>query len=570
MSFRNRLAALLRRPPVPLAVAAVFFAQIYWFQWHPGYPNPNEVIRIYLTRAIVEEGTFEVDGLIRRFGNVEDRSVFRGRTYSDKAPGVSFLGIVPFAVVRAFGDVDMKTARHAIWLGVVALPSLLFLLALWRFFERFGLTEGERALLTVAFGMGSLHYTFSTLLFSHALAGVLAMSAFLAARAARRGEAGPLRLAAGGLAAGLALITEYPTVIPLFFVFLYLCLGPTWKRAWIFALGALPPIAAGLLYHNACFGSPLATGYSHLAQAFFARVHETGLLGVSTPKWAAFSGSFFGPSRGLFWFAPWLLFALPGIYLLLRRREWRAEGLVVLGTLVGYGYFISSFGYWQGGGTVGQRHLTPLVPFLLLPVAEILRRLREGRRAALQVPLRASIAVGIVLTVGCTVPWPYVSSAYANPWSEISLPMWREAIVPPALLEAVGFSLPAAILVFFLAVGATLWTVAAGPPAWPWRTRLLHGSAVVTVAALALLGALHHSYRPEAQGRYVRDRQGIARLVDFTDRRPAAREKTFLRAEAARRALTPTEMRRLGYLLAREGETAGALHWYRRAVGPAQ
>src|SRR5207248_4425465 len=175
VSRLRRGAAYLRRP-LPLAVGAVFFCTVYWFQWHPGYPNPNEVIRIYLTRAIVEHGTFQVDEPLRRFGNVEDKAVHGGHTYCDKAPGLSFAAVVPFAVARLFGDLDMKTARHVLWLTVIALPSLLLLVGLWRFFGKLGLGEGERAVLVLAFGLGSLHYTFSTLLFSHALAGVLAMA----------------------------------------------------------------------------------------------------------------------------------------------------------------------------------------------------------------------------------------------------------------------------------------------------------------------------------------------------------------------------------------------------------
>ena len=72
--------------------------------------------------------------------------------------------------------------------------------------------------------------------------------------------------------------------------------------------------------------SSLATGYQNLQDAYFAGVHAQGFLGVTTPKWDAVAGSFFGASRGLFWYAPWLLLALPGFVLLLRRRGWRTRG----------------------------------------------------------------------------------------------------------------------------------------------------------------------------------------------------------------------------------------------------
>jgi hypothetical protein len=565
----NLVAQLARRArpgPVPLAVGAVFLAQIYFFQWHPGYPNPNEVIRIYLTRAIVEEGTFRVDGPVRRFGDVEDKAVFKGHIYCDKAPGLSFAAVVPFALARVFGDLDLRTTRHLCWLTVIVLPSVLLLLGLWRFLERLGLGEAERGVLLLAFGMGSLHYTFSTLLFSHAFASVLAMAAFLAVSSFRRGFAGPGRLAAGGLAAGFAVITEYPTVIPVFFTFLYLCLGPSWRRAWIFALAALPPLALLLWYNESVFGSPFATGYQHLSSAFFAGVHAKGLLGVTTPKAEAFLGSFFGTSRGVFYFAPWLALALPGFWLLLRRPGWRGEALVALGTLLVYGYFISSFGYWEGGGTVGQRHLTPLVPFLLVPIAEILRRLQQSDEVAWHALVRAPMAVGIVLTLGCTIPWPFVSAAYANPWPEISLPMWREYILPPSLLEAAGFSVSGSAFGFFVITGGVLAFIAAGPRRWPWSRRLVHGSVVTTLAALAVLGAEYLNVDAQSLSRHLRDRSGIARLVDPNGRRPALREERRLAERASQGVLTAEEARRLGFLLARRGDMEGALRWYREAA----
>jgi hypothetical protein len=566
VSLRARLASWPRPGPIPLALGAVFLAQIYFFQWHPGYPNPNEVIRIYLTRAIVEEGTFRVDGPVRRFGDVEDKAVFGGHIYCDKAPGLSFAAVVPFGMARLFGDLDLKTARNLCWLTVIVLPSALLLLGLWRFLERLGLEEAERGLLLFAFGLGSLHYTFSTLLFSHALAGVLAMAAFLAVFSFRRGFGGPWKLAAGGFAAGFAVITEYPTVIPVFFTFLYLCLGPAWKRAWIFFVAALPPLCLWLFYNDSVFGSPFATGYQHLGSSFFAGVHSQGFLGVTTPKAEAFFGSFFGTSRGLFYFAPWLVLALPGFWFLLRRPGWRGEGLVALGTLLFYAYFISSFGYWQGGGTVGQRHLTPLVPFLLLPVAEVLRRLQRSDQVAWHSLARAPVVVGIVLTLGCTIPWPYVSAAYANPWPEISLPMWREYILPPSLLEAIGFSVPGSAFGFFVIVGGALAFIAAGPGRWPWPRRLVHASVVVTLAALAILGAEYLNVDAHRSSRHLRDRSGIARLVDPDGRRPALREEHQLTETAGRGALGAEEARRLGFLRARRGDVEGALRWYREAA----
>jgi hypothetical protein len=557
--LRSTVRQVLERRPLPVAIGAVFFVQIYFFQWHPGYPNPNEVIRIYLTRAIVEHGTFRVDELVKRFGAPEDMAHYKGHFYCDKAPGVSIAGIVPFAVARAFGDLDMKTARHLLWLSTIAFPSVLLLLALWRFFGRFGLGEAERSLLLFAFGLGSLHYTFSALLFSHALSGILSLGSFLAVASFKRGHGSLRILAFGGFLAGYAAITEYPVAIPLLFVFLYLCIGPSWRRAWVFCGASAFPIAFWLVYNQVCFDSPLTLGYQHESQQIYAHIRTSGFFGLKEPAWDAFSGSFFGTARGLFFYSPWLLLALPGVYLVLRRRGWRGEGLVALGVLAGYAFFVSLLIDWRQGGMVGQRHFTPLVGFLLVPVAEVLRRAAERPSVPLQALLRASVIVGIVLTVGVTVPWPFVSPAYSNAWPELALPMWRELTLPPSLLEGVGFSLPFSTGVFVVTMAACLLYIAAGPPAWEWPRRVVHGSLAVTLAALGLFAAERAGFDPDRQDRNVQDRVGITKLVDYLQRRPAAREERELLAAAQSGTLTPERRVRLVQLLSQRGEFSAAL-----------
>ena len=554
----------VRARPIPLAIGAVFFAQIYFLQWHPAYPNPNEAIHIYLTRAIVEYRTFRVDGPMKRFGDVEDKSYFQGHYYSNKAPGLAFAAVVPYSLVRMFGDMDMKTARHVLWLTVILIPSVLLLVAIWRFLAEMGLGDAERSLLILAYGMGSLGYTFSTVLFSHQLAGVLAMAAFLAVRAVRRGKAGTMRLVVGGLLGGWAVITEYPVAIPLFFTFVFLWAGPTWKRAWIFAAAACAPVLLMIFYNVACFNHPFETAYRYLPPGYFVDVKQ-GFFGVTAPKWAAFVGSFFGTSRGFFYLAPWLALAIPGLFLLLRRREWRLEGVVVLGTLFGYALFISSLSYWHGGGTAGMRYLTPLAVFLLPPIAELMRRVEQTGSLLLQALLRSLVVVSITLTVACSVPWPYVSPAYANPLPEISLPMWRDLILPSSLLEAAGLSLGASVCVFLLFAGAVLLSIAMGPPSWAWQRRMVHGSLVVAAATFAMLGAEGVNYQPAVQASKVRDRLEIARLVDHTGRRPALVEERRLLQTAKTTALGRAEKIRLGFLLALRGDVSGALHWYREA-----
>ena len=71
---------------------------------------------------------------------------------------------------------------------------------------------------------------------------------------------------------------------------------------------------------------------------------------------------------------------------------------------------------------------------------------------------------------------------------------------------------------------------------------------------------------PAKEERHLRDRMGIAKLVDPTGRRPAEEEEKRLRAQAAAGKLDVAGKLRLGFLLARKGLAGEALRWYREAT----
>ena len=63
--------------------------------------NPNENVRVYMTRAMVEHQTFAIDAIIEEWGYVNDKATFDGRMYPGKARGVSLLGVLSYAPYHA-------------------------------------------------------------------------------------------------------------------------------------------------------------------------------------------------------------------------------------------------------------------------------------------------------------------------------------------------------------------------------------------------------------------------------------------------------------------------------------
>jgi hypothetical protein len=363
---------------------------------------------------------------------------------------------------------------------------------------------------------------------------------------------------------------EYTSFPPFLIIGLF-ALATVRRRIWLFALGAAPAFALIMIHNAIAFDSPFTTGYSKLATESFRAVHATGLIGVSTPKWEAFAGSFFEPARGLFFYSPFLLLALPGFALLLRRREIRAEGLVYTTIFLFYAYFISSFGYWQSGGSVGPRHLTPLVPFLIPPVAATLRWIATRTvpfvRVALAAPAFALFAVAILTVVLTSIPWPYPAFGFTNPLTQVGLLFWRQGYLPPSLGTSLGLSQFAAALVFFalLAIALAILLHALREQLSAWKG-MATGVAAAAIAVIVFTAYINLNPRPEeTAGRTNHALSSIVRLVD--------KDRAGYRAPEARRANETlargpdaASEQLLGEIHAQNGQWQEALARYRNAV----
>src|SRR5919197_3737405 len=73
----------------------VFISYAYFYQ--AGGWNQNS--RFDLVRAILEQHTLRIDSY---HSNTEDKALFQGHYYSDKAPGVVLLGVPAVMAVRTF------------------------------------------------------------------------------------------------------------------------------------------------------------------------------------------------------------------------------------------------------------------------------------------------------------------------------------------------------------------------------------------------------------------------------------------------------------------------------------
>lgn len=365
---------------------AVLVAAIYLY-----FPNDravfftsNELTRIYLTQAIVEEGSFRIDRAVERDGEAIDMARFEGHYYSDKAPGVAFSGVPVYFVFHAisggrFTERDLLPICRSF---VVTLPALVFITVTFRQWSRYG-SLGR--VLAVGFAVGTSFFPFAISYYGHAILAILLFWIYWRVAEAPLGDAGPSQFALTGLLCGAAVLVDFTGAVFVAFSGLYVLLR---KKSvvpllWL-AAGSAPFVALLLTYNYQCFGDPFDLAYNHMLMARDQANRSAGFFGIGLPTPEAIWGLTLGLRRGLFVYSPFLLLLVPAAMTLGRPWRWPARDLLAASAIVAYFWLNASLVDWPGGWTLGPRYLVPIYPFALsLILRASARQSDAARRRAL-------------------------------------------------------------------------------------------------------------------------------------------------------------------------------------------
>jgi len=377
----------------------------------------NIVRDIYLALAIGDHLSFRVDEYAGLHPDLFEHEGYGWHTGAN--PGVSMIAAVPYALARPAIDVvvervnqkrkasgaepprynspwpmarelyrqawergyDVKFGLAAFVMQAFCMAPISALGVVAMFFLLRRLFDSERQALVLA-----LLYAFATPVFFRAgtlnhnmMLGHVALISFalLWETGDQTGWAWPVRVTVAGLLAGLCLLLDYSGVFFLLGLFVYAWLrDKQLSTAVRFAAAATPPVLLLWFYQWQSFGHPFYPGQHWMPAVDWTSV-EQGYRGLQLPQARWLERLLFDPAWGLFTSCP-LMLAAPAAFFVrgvrggdLPRREldW-SFGLCLVVYL-----FFSGLNYNEIMSNSGFRYLAPVLPFLFLPAAAVLRRM---------------------------------------------------------------------------------------------------------------------------------------------------------------------------------------------------
>jgi len=502
-----------------LLFAGVCFIYLYFIPYFRALNNPNENARVYQVRAAVELHKLSVNEQIARFGMVNDLGRREGLLYSGKAPGATFLGAPIYAALRAAdralglpADAPPFRLIYVLRLFGTLLPTLGFIYAFRRFLGRYVREEPVANALTLVLALGSMLLPYALIFVNHSLTAACAFGAVIAAHAAARAEPAAARgrlraivapfawLFLAGFLIAFSAALDYALLPVAILVLLYSASVVRFRPGLLAAaaVGGLIPSVATAIYHQICWGSPFRTSLGFLANPAFLENHSKGLFGIVGMTRESMFGILISPSQGLLFFMPISALALVASIAACIRSRYKRIAVLSGSISILMIVYVGSLTNWYAGWTVGPRYMTVIVPFLTFSLG-LAWRASSAASKRLLLPIATGLGVvSILLTTLTSVLFPHLPPEHKNPFFEIILPLWRDAVTPHTLGRALfGLEGRAAQLPFCAVLGALLLYVVwvgsgsflrarEGSAGAPRTSRIASSAAALLIAGLAL------------------------------------------------------------------------------------
>ncbi|MBU0665934.1 MAG: hypothetical protein KKC26_01095 [Nanoarchaeota archaeon] len=389
----------------------IFFTFWIIFSSFSMFINWNENSRIDLTLAIIDEGTLSIDSFYKNTG---DRAYFEKHYYSDKTPGMSFLTMPIYVVYKFFFGTPVlhhnlfNIGVSLSWLWLVFLfitfTSSLFgalsVILVYKSLKFFTKKELHKNVIVIVYGLGTLVFVYSRLFLSHVTGTFfIFLSFYLILQMKHESGWTKKKCFLAGLVGGLAVVVEYPVVMVLFCLIVFMFFLKKWKQTIIFIAGSILSLMLLFFYSHSITGSPFVSLYSFVDDnllenyqiddsgtnsdyssenlsnfIFSAKLATKTMFFFHKEKLSKILRLLFLPYRGLFFYYPILLFSLFGLFFMFKKFKY--ESLFIVFIFLLFILFNSSLDTWWGGASFGPRHLTLLMPFLMIPLLFAMKKIK--------------------------------------------------------------------------------------------------------------------------------------------------------------------------------------------------
>lgn len=379
-----------------IKIFLIFFLVFAYFAHWPGW---NENSRLDLTKAIVDEGRLTIDSY---YNNTGDRSYINGHYYSDKAPGTSFLAVIPYAVWKTFWNIlpdsitdslgpdsNFTQPREGkevydlvnpgafelytyiiITLSISCVSGAVICTLMYKIInEQY---DKKIALIcSVALGFGTIIFYNSTVFMGHVPATAFLMLAYYSHIKNKKFLT--------GLFSAFAVITEYSAgvFIPiLFFEEAMSFIKKKNKKIILTVIGLVLGLSPLFAYNLIITGSPFRLTRTFVDETIFTGMteyNEQAGFTTNMPRLFVIIRQLIYPERGLFIYNPILLLSAIGLILNYKKDKRSIMPLIALFALIAV---FSMYHAWDGGYSFGSRHHIIIIPFLLLGLPAVIKRIK--------------------------------------------------------------------------------------------------------------------------------------------------------------------------------------------------
>ena len=415
-----------------VAFLAVWLASGWYWQSR----DWNVASRLMLVYSLGDRGSFSIDGLQRQTGDLAFKD---GHYYCDKAPGFSLLATPSYLIgkqIFGWSPHPLNQNGFAYWPADAwvtwcssGLASAIIAAGICLILQMNGLSPLKSIYCGILTIWASPMAIYATLAYGHQVASGLFITATVLLFYKHKSSHALWQVLAG-LCCGLGVLTELaqaPLAIVIGLVGLSTANGVAGKArlGMLLFLGALPTALILFGYNFIAFGSALDMGYFHHATQQFAKVHSAdNPLGLGSPDFSRLVPLLWGQYRGLSFYAPWVILAPIGWFLMLKNRHLRLFTVSFSGFLIPL-WVNLSYPEWTGGWSTGPRLLVPALPWLGLACGYSLQ-IKWLSKIALPLFGAGLLLADLFLAVGGRI-----SQDIFRPLQDVILPIGLENRRPP-------------------------------------------------------------------------------------------------------------------------------------------